>query len=62
MGKLSKAETVSYVSSIDAKLFPYFCAATGELAENLRAVLRETIRDLFKCGILHHWRRTANWQ
>lgn len=59
---LNNAEIASYASGIDARRFPYFCAETGELAESLRYVIRETIRDLLYHGFLHRWKRTRSWQ
>lgn len=59
---LSDAAIRSYAESIDAAQFPYFCAATGELAESLSYVIRTTIRDFIKCGVLHCWKKTSLWQ
>ena len=59
---LSKAEIRSYAESMDAAQYPYFCAATGELGESLSYVIRTTIRDFIKCGILHSWKKTSVWQ
>ena len=58
----SNAEIHSYVESVDAAQYPYFCAATGELAESLSYVIRTTIRDFVKYGILHRWKKTSVWQ
>jgi len=62
MRKLSNADLHNYAGSIDAKLYPYFCAETGELAANLRYVIRATVSDWRRCGIRHAWQRTRRWQ
>lgn len=59
---LSDAATLSYAHGLDARQFPYFCAATGELADSLRYVIRATFLDLFRCGVLHCWKRTRSCQ
>ena len=55
MRKLSNLEMRSYAGSIDAKLYPYFCAETGELAGNLWYVIRTTVSDWRRCRIRHDW-------
>lgn len=62
MRKLSNPEMRSYAGSIDAKLYPYFCAETGEIAGNLWYVIRTTVSDWRRCRIRHDWQRTRNWQ
>lgn len=59
---LSDADVLSYAHGLDAHQFPYFCAATGELAKSLRYVIYASFLDLFRCGILHCWKRTRSWQ
>lgn len=55
MLKMTKEEISDYASVIDPDTFPYFCAVTGELEQNLRSVIRTTIVDLIRFRILHHW-------
>lgn len=62
MRKLSNTEMRSYTGSIDAKLYPYICAETGELAGNLWYVIRTTVGDWRRCRIRHAWQRTSSWQ
>ncbi len=62
MRKLSDAEMRSYAGAIDAKLYPYFCAETGELAGNLWYIFRASINDWCKYRIRHAWQRTRSWQ
>lgn len=62
MRKLNNPEMRSYAGSIDAKLYPYFCAETGELAGNLRYVIWTTVSDWRRCRIRHAWQRMRSWQ
>lgn len=45
----------SYAMSIDAKQFPYFDANSGELAPNVWYMVKNTVLDFFRYGIIHHW-------
>ncbi len=60
--KLSHAEIREYALNIDATRFPYFCAATGELAESLAYVVCTSIRDFCRYGIAHRWKISKAWQ
>ena len=62
MRKMSNPEMRSYAGSIDAKMYPYFCAETGELAGNLWYVIWTTVSDWRRCRIRHAWQRTRSWQ
>lgn len=59
---LSYAEIANYASGIDAAQFPFFCAATGELASGIGYVILGSIRDFLRYRIVHRWCRTRAWQ
>jgi len=59
---LSREDVVAYARTINPRLYPYFCAATGELSDSLWAVIRTSVQDFCQHGFVHSWCRTRSWQ
>ncbi len=60
--RMTDEEIRNYAAGIDPKEFPFFCVTTGELADSLWYVIRETLRNLFRHGFISRWKVTRCWQ